>query len=286
MKKKSYLVLVALVALVFAYGMNKRRNAEAETTAPQSRSSVAESAAADSPAPAPGSRHFNGLDQVRISCSNPSQEKDYTGFRLSFNKDTRNPNWVAWELLGIETSGNSSRSNNFWEDSDIYACASLDDYRRSGYDRGHMCPAADQKWSPEAMSDCFVMTNMCPQDHSLNSGAWNTLENKERLWAQRDSAIMIVAGPIFEAADTKTIGNNVRVPGAFFKVIVAPYLDKPRGIAFIYPNMSSPGSMENYVTTIDEVEKLTGFDFFHNLPDDVEKAVESTSSFREWNSRN
>lgn len=216
----------------------------------------------------------------------PSQIKEYEGFVVSFNKDNHTPNWVGWELLGNETDGEVARTNNFWTDTDVEDCPTTDDYRRSGYDRGHMCPAADQKWSRKAMEDCFVFTNMCPQDHSLNSGAWNTLENKERIWARRDSALLIVAGPVYEAADTLRIGRSgVRVPGAFFKVMAALHGDKPRGIAFVYPNMSSPGNMENYVMTIDDVEQLTGIDFFSALPDSLENIIESKSSFKEWNRR-
>ncbi|GFI58026.1 nuclease [Muribaculaceae bacterium] len=192
---------------------------------------------------------------------------------------------MAWELLGSETRGEAKRHNRFWQDRDVDGCPTTNDYRNSGYDRGHMCPAAEQKWSAEAMDDCFVMANMCPQDHSLNSGAWNTLENKERNWAVRDSAIVIVAGPIYNADDIKTIGNGVLVPSAFFKVLLAPYVEKPRAIAFVFPNMSSPGSMQNYVMTVDDVEKLTGYDFFSSLPDDIENEVESKASFREWNQR-
>ena len=192
---------------------------------------------------------------------------------------------MAWELLGSETQGEAKRHNRFWQDRDVDGCPTTNDYRNSGYDRGHMCPAAEQKWSAEAMDDCFVMANMCPQDHSLNSGAWNTLENKERNWAVRDSAIVIVAGPIYNADDIKTIGNGVLVPSAFFKVLLAPYVEKPRAIAFVFPNMPSPGSMQNYVMTVDDVEKLTGYDFFSSLPDDIENEVESKASFREWNQR-
>lgn len=223
---------------------------------------------------------------AKVPEGTPSQIKEYEGFLLSFNKENRTPNWVAWELLGNETEGDVGRTNNFWTDPDVEACPTADDYRRSGYDRGHMCPAADLKWSRKAMEDCFVFTNMCPQDHSLNSGVWNTLENKERVWARRDSALLIVAGPVYEAADTLRIGpSGVRVPGAFFKVLAAPYGEKPRGIAFVYPNMSSPGNMENYVMTIDDVEKLTGMDFFSALPDSLENIIESKSSFKEWNRR-
>ena len=229
--------------------------------------------------------HFAGLDRVKSLPAVESTEYEYEGFRLSFNKHNRTPNWVAWELLGSETDGEATRNNRFWQDSRVEGCASTYDYRNSGYDRGHMCPAADQKWSTEAMEDCFVMANMCPQDHALNSGAWNTLESRERDWARRDSALVIVAGPIYSPEDKTTIGEGVLVPGAFFKVLLAPYVEKPRAIAFIYPNMSAPGSMQNYVTTVDEVEKLTGLDFFSALPDDIENEVESKSSFREWNKR-
>lgn len=213
-----------------------------------------------------------------------SRIKEYTGFRVSFNADNHTPNWVAWELLGRETDGPQSRGNLFWKDDEIDGCPDISDYKKSGFDRGHMCPAADQKWSEEAMTDCFSFANMVPQDHALNAGAWQTLEKKERHWARRDSAILIVAGPIYEKTDTLRIGGiGVRVPSAFFKVMAAPYVDRPRGIAFVYPNMSSPGNMENYVMTIDDVERITGLDFFHNLPDDIESKVESVSSFRDWN---
>ncbi len=228
--------------------------------------------------------NFKDLLYVKLPTTIPSQEKEYEGFKVSFNRETHTPNWVAWELLGSELKGEKGRSNNFWQDPEMEGCPTTNDYKRSGYDRGHLCPAADQKWSAKAMEDCFVMANICPQDHALNSGAWNTLENKTRNWAKRDSALIIIAGPIFEKKDTLHIGKaGVRVPGAFFKVIAAPYLEKPRGIAFIYPNMTSPGNMQNYVMTIDDLEQLTGYDFLSSLPDDLENEIESTTSYKEWN---
>lgn len=231
-----------------------------------------------------GNRHYAALETVKLPDSLPSQTKEYIGFTISFNKDNRTPNYVAWELLGEETTGATGRGDKFWTDPDLEGCPTTSDYTRSGYDRGHMCPSADQKWSTEAMEDCFVMANICPQEHALNNGAWKTLENKERQWAQRDSAIMIVAGPLYTPADTKRIGQaGVRVPGAFFKVLLAPYLDEPRGIAFVYPNMTAPGNMQNYAMSIDELERITGYDFFPALPDDVEEKVEATFSFKEWN---
>lgn len=227
------------------------------------------------------------LTSVTIPDNLPSLIKNYTGFTLSFNPENRTPNYVAWELLGSETDGPASRKGKkFWQDHDLRKCPDNDDYSRSGYDRGHMCPAADQKWSEQAMTDCFVMANMCPQDHALNAGAWNTLENKERTWARRDSALVIVAGPIYSEQDTAHLPNApVRIPSAFFKVLLAPGTEHPRAIGFIFPNMSSPGNMQAYAASVDDVEKLTGFDFFSALPDDLEAEVESNFSFREWNAR-
>lgn len=229
-------------------------------------------------------KHYVGLETVALPEGLKSQVKEYVGFTVSFNKDNGTPNYVAWELLGTEAWGDIQRTDNFWQDPDLDGCPATKDYTGSGYDRGHMCPAADQKWSDRAMNDCFVMANICPQDHDLNAGAWLTLENKERQWAQRDSAIMIICGPIYDVADTKRIGNaKVRVPGAFFKILAAPYLKNPRGIAFVYPNMTAPGNMQDYAMSIDDVEKMTGYDFFQALPEDIEARIESTYSFKEWN---
>ena len=232
----------------------------------------------------PTSKHYPGLEKVTLKPNTPEQIKEYTGFTVSFNKENHTPNYVAWELLGSEIANDVERSNNFWQDIEIEGCPQHKDYSRSGYDRGHMCPAADQKWCQEAMYDCFVMANMCPQDHNLNAGAWNTLENKERQWAQRDSAIMIIAGPIYEESDNKRIGEiGVRVPSAFFKAFLSPYVKEPRAIAFIYPNMSSPGNMQDYAMSIDDLEEITGYDFFSSLPDEIENKVEAKYSFTEWN---
>ncbi len=186
----------------------------------------------------PGANHYPDLETVSIPKGLTSQIKEYTGFTVSFNKDNGTPNYVAWELLGKEVANDVQRDDNFWTDPDIDGCPSTKDYTRSGYDRGHMCPAADQKWSAQAMYDCF--------------------------------AIMIIAGPLYDKNDTKRIGDaGVRVPGAFFKVLMAPYLDQPRGIAFVYPNMTSPGNMQDYAMSIDELEEILGYDFFPTLPDNI-----------------
>lgn len=229
--------------------------------------------------------NLNELDKVKAIKDMPSIIKEYEGFTVDFNPKNKTPNYVAWVLQGNETEGGSSRSNKFWTDTELDGCPDTRDYSRSGYDRGHMCPAGEQKWSDEAMHHSFVMANICPQKHELNTGAWKTLEDKERVWAKRDSAIVIVAGPIYDSTDKETIGQNkVRVPSAFFKVLLAPYTTPMRAIGFVYPNMKCEGNMASYAVTVDDVEKMTGFDFFAALPDDIENDIESVVSFKDWNS--
>ncbi len=228
--------------------------------------------------------HYPGLEAALIDKRVPQQIKQYEGFTVNFNASNRTPNYVAWELLGSECSGEHTRGNNFWRDESIKNCPSTKDYTRSGYDRGHMYPAADAKWSSASMEQCFTMANICPQKHVLNGGAWKTLEEKERIWARRDSALVIIAGPIYQPTDNLRIGDaGVRVPSGFFKAIIAPYINEPRGIAFVYPNDRAPGNMQLYAMSIDDLEEITGYDLFHALPDDLEHSIESTYSFRIWN---
>lgn len=232
--------------------------------------------------------HIPDLEKAKIESGYSSRYvmKDYEGFTVCYDIENHNPAWVGWELLRSEADGDVARTNKFWHDDDVAGCAFTEDYKNSGYDRGHLCPAADQKWSYQAMRDCFSMANMTPQKHELNGGAWQTLEKKERAWAERDSAIVIVSGPIYTDADRQRIGDTgVRVPSAFFKVMLAPYLEEPRAIGFVYPNGLAPGNMQDYSMSVDEVERIVGMDFFSNLPDDVEDKVEATASFKAWNKR-
>lgn len=285
MKKKLPLLLLILCLVVMAIGIYaavRSRRSSSVSGGNEQASSRPTAGWGIAPEARPASSYFS----VAIPEGTPSQIKEYEGFTVSFNKDNGTPNWVAWELLGTEADGTEGRYNKFWQDTDLEGCPETRDYSNSGYDRGHLCPAADQKWSQQAMVDCFSLANIAPQDHDLNTGAWKTLENKERVWAKRDSAIVIIAGPIYSSTDTKRIGRaDVRVPGAFFKVFAAPYLNEPRGIAFVYPNMTAPGNMQQYVMTIRELEGISGYDFFSELPRSEQDRLETKASFNDWNRR-
>lgn len=230
----------------------------------------------------------SATDSARLADTNPAaaeQIMEYKGFTVSFNRDVHLPNWVSWELLGSETNGTATRKGKkFFQDRRIDGCPTPADYSGTGYSRGHMAPLADMKWSENAANQCFTMANMCPQLQILNGGTWGKLEEKCRIWAVRDSALLIVAGPILTPAPDEYIGDsNVAVPKAFFKVIAAPWANPPRGIGFIMPNGKVPGGLQAAAVTIDSIEALTGHNFFPNMPDSLQDIIESKAKFHKWN---
>ena len=231
---------------------------------------------------------IDSLMIVKVPESIPQQMMHYRGFDVCFNADAHQPNYAVWELTASEARANevSRKGFNFQPDPAVQGCAQLDDYRRSGYTRGHMIPAADAKWSEGAMHDTFYLTNVSPQTRELNSGAWSKLEDKCRDWAKRDSSLIIITGPVLTDKVTRTIGpSEVPVPERFFKVILAPHAQPMRAIAFIMPNGRVPGGMQAAAVSVDEVERVTGLDFFSSLPDDTEARIESQCDFVGWSVR-
>ena len=222
----------------------------------------------------------DSLEVVKTPSSVESEIVRYPGFTVSFNPQHHIPNYVAWTLTGNEAQGEEvkKRTDNFAPDPNVYGCPTLNDYKGSGYDRGHMAPAGDMKWSVDAMNASFLLTNMTPQAHALNKGAWRTLEEKCREWAKRDSAVIIVCGPILTDKLTERIGNTgVTVPKRFFKVVLSPSISQ--GIGFIMDNGQVKGGMQAAAVSIDSVEAVTGYDFFSALPDDIENRIEAECNF-------
>lgn len=222
-----------------------------------------------------------------------SQVIEHMGYVVSYNADYKVPNWVLYELTLGETLGNLKRSDAFAVDPQVEESqmAQLKDYRNSGFDRGHMAPNADLNWDKQAQNESYYLSNMCPQTHEFNAGIWLDLENKVREWAERDSAITIVCGPILprnaaEAKKMKSIGKgHVLVPEYFYKVILSPFGKEAQAIAFLMPHDVEKGgrkALSQYAVPVDSIEVLTGIDFFPALPDKVEKKVEAKFTLSQW----
>lgn len=211
----------------------------------------------------------------------------HTGYTLSFNTTTLCPNWVAWELTASETRGHLERSRDFFPDDHIPARqrVTTNDYTGSGYTRGHMCPAADMEWGAQALHDCFLMSNMCPQSADLNRYGWEKLEKACRRWARKEGKVLIVCGPIYyKERKARTIGrqHKVRVPDAFFKCVCSTRKGHEKAIGFIYANNDSYQTMAKSIRTVDDIERLTGYNFFVNLPDPLEERIERRARLDDW----
>ena len=228
------------------------------------------------------------LTDVRINGRYSNVIKRYAAMTVNFNSAFRVPNCVSYvltsEMIDITSGPNAQNRRNykFYADPSVSGCPEWYEYKGSGYDRGHMAPANDMRWSVQSMSDCFLMTNICPQDHDLNGGSWNKLELKVHAWAKRYGKIIVATGPIFDNANHR-IGNNndIVVPAGFFKVVLDPSLN--RAIGFVYENHEGGGGVARHACSVDEVERITGHDFFGALPDNVENTIESTFNFDQWN---
>lgn len=219
-----------------------------------------------------------GLEIPSMSTDKQGQIIRHIGHTLAYNEKTRTPQWVAWELTKAETEGKEKREDFFQPDPDVRGSkVQHGDYIGSGYDRGHMAPAADMKWNKQAMEEAFYMSNICPQDHSLNAGVWNTLENQCRTWARRYGKVYIVCGPIYNGKRrTEYIGKRrVKVPDAFFKVVLIYEARKTLAMGFFFENESGQQPLTHYMTTVDSIEQATGIDFFPTLPDDIENKLEA-----------
>ncbi len=211
----------------------------------------------------------------------------HTGYTLSYNEEYEIANWVAYELTREEVLGEEERGNDFREDKSVSTgSAKLNDYKGSGYDRGHMAPAADFKWSAEAMSDTFFLSNMAPQDPSFNRGIWGDLEAAVRTMAYDNGSIYVVTGPVLTDGPYKTIGDSeVAVPNYFYKAILDYSEPDIKAIGFVLPNEGSSKSLSSYAVSINDVEEITGLDFFTALPDSQEEEIENSFSTSKWSFR-
>ena len=208
----------------------------------------------------------------------------YTGFVVNYNTSRLIPNWVAYELTADEVVGLVPRAKGFSIDLDYQGLQAMrEDYSNTGWDKGHMAPAGDMKWSEAAMFESFYLTNICPQNHDLNGKDWHTLERLVRDWALEYGSVWVVCGPYLYANTYGTIGDrNVVVPDGFFKAVLRKEGSDYKAIAFVFENNSNRQPVQNAVISVNDVEALVGYDLFTNLNDKVEENVEAQANWNEW----
>ncbi len=223
---------------------------------------------------------------LEIPAAGPSDKVVvYQGYTSAYNTSTLIPNWVAYELTEEETHGEVDREDKMFSmDSNFSGRqARREDYSKSGWTKGHMAPAKDMAWSDDAMDETFFFMNVCPQDETLNAKDWNYLEKQVRKWAREYGKVWVVSGPIIGSNKYGTIGeDNVVVPDAFFKAVMVSQGALYSAIAFVMGNDSQRYYLANCAMTVNELEKLTGMDFYPALPDTIEELVEDAYDLSMW----
>jgi len=207
------------------------------------------------------------------------------GYLLAHSSEHKTPIWVIEHLTAEKAQGSIPRYDKFLPDPDLKEeeRAELADYKNSGYDRGHMAPAADMKWDQQAMIECFYLSNMVPQvGKGMNQGIWKNLEEYIRKWAIDRNELYIFTGPVYEGEIKNTIGiNKVAVPTHLYKIVYDP--NKTEAIAFIIPNEKLDSkNMPNYIVTIRDVENKTGLDFLSNLDKQAQDEIETKKAKGLW----
>lgn len=224
----------------------------------------------------------NRKKNSRAAKESPHQIVRHKGYTLCYRENYEQAEWVAYTLDAEKLQKNAERSGNFRADSAVRTgSAEIDDYRKSGFDRGHLAPAADMSYSAETMSESFFLSNVSPQNHSFNSGIWNDLEKYLRRLSAKHERVYIVTGPLLEKKSYETIGGNkVAVPEYFYKAALVEDSREDGGsdffmLAWIIPNEGTGDSFWNYRVAVDEIEKRSGIDLFFLLDDETENALEA-----------
>lgn len=210
----------------------------------------------------------------------------HNGYQLSYSEKHEQAEWVAYPLDKSDIVYTNRKRPFFIVDPKVKTkSADWRNYKKSGYDKGHLCPAGDRRASKNAHDETFYTSNISPQNHEFNAGIWNKLEQKTRYWAKKYNHLYVVTGGILEP-NLKTIGKEkVSVPNYFYKVLLDYTQPEIKAIAFLLPHKESSKPLSDFVVSIDELEQKTGIDFFPELPDTIENQLEASANYKNWSFR-
>lgn len=218
-----------------------------------------------------------------LPTSTTSQIVKHNYYTLSYNEKAEQAEWVAYELKKNYVKNSNFKRPYFIEDPKVRTqSADWRNYKKSGYDKGHLCPAADMEFNINAYNDTFFTSNISPQNHEFNSGIWNRLEQKIRFWAVKNDGLIVVTGGVLKG-NLKAIGlEDVIVPKYFYKIALSHSKGNYKMIAFLVPNEKSSKPIFDYVVSVDKIESITGIDFFPKLEDRLENSLEKNVEYKSW----
>jgi len=209
---------------------------------------------------------------------------DYPGFVICYNEKTEQANWTAHILSKKMLQGpRIKRKDLFKKDNRVLTGTAIpEDYKRSGYDKGHLVPAADMAWSEASSRASFYMSNMSPQLPGFNRGIWKRTEEWAREMALIHDSLYIISGPVFKDESRKIGINEVYVPSYYYKIVMDITQPEYSAIAFLFQNEAKGGEIYEYAITIDSLERFTGVDFFYELKGEMIEKLEQELQIGHW----
>ena len=237
----------------------------------------------DEPQVKAGQQEKKETNTYFLPTSTTGQVIHHNYYSLSYAESHEQAEWIAYELKREQVQNQNFKRPYFEVDPAVKTkSAHWRNYKNSGYDRGHLCPAADREFSLEAYNETFLTSNISPQEHNFNAGVWNKLEQQVRRWAKQYDGVFVVTGGILNDPIDYIGSEKVSVPHAFYKVIYDNRKDGVNMIAFLMPHQESTASLKQFVVSVDTLEDLTGIDFFPELDDDQETRLEQGINTRAW----
>ncbi|MEZ2415818.1 DNA/RNA non-specific endonuclease [Muriicola sp. E247] len=204
-------------------------------------------------------------------------------YALAYSEEHEQAQWVAYGLFRSQLTTDIRERPYFIEDPKVKSgSADWRNYKNSGYDRGHLCPAGDRRFSESAYNETFYTSNISPMNREFNAGIWNRLEIQVRNWARQYDSLWVVTGGVL-TDDLPDIGyESVSVPEAFYKIVIRGNEDQLEAIAFLIPHRESTLPLNEFRVTVDYIEQLSGIDFFEALDDELENRLESSANGSDW----
>lgn len=204
-------------------------------------------------------------------------------FSLSYKEHFEQAEWVVYVLSKKHLTYDDRKRPYFIEDPWVKSkSADWRNYKGSGYDRGHLVPAGDRRFSEQAYNETFYTSNISPQDREFNAGVWNRLEMKIRYWAKKYGELYVITGGVLEDGLYEIGDEDVAVPDYFYKIVAKGSPDKLEVIGFLFPNKEQTKPLSSFAVSIDELESRTGIDFFKGLPEKKQAAVEAKVRVKNW----
>ncbi|WP_179348383.1 DNA/RNA non-specific endonuclease [Winogradskyella pacifica] len=266
MKRKPIFTIIAVIIVIGIYSYDYFLESNAKTEIVNEGATLKES-----------------TNVYYLPTSTTNQIIHHKNYSLSYSEPHEQAEWVAYELKASHISSTNHKRPYFEIDNTVRTgAAHWRNYKKSGYDKGHLCPAGDRRFTQEAHDETFLTSNISPQEHKFNAGVWNRLEQKVRYWAKKNDGVFVVTGGILENG-LKVIGDeDVAVPNQFYKVILDNTNGKIKVLAFLMNHEDSDLPLYKFVVSVDKVEALTGIDFFPQLDDAIENKLEASSSYKSW----